>query len=277
MSSDDLLGAVQDCRTRGVLALAVYLVYGYPTETLSREAFDLLRHRGVTIIEYALPVVRFTDAPMSDAIREAHRVATTCSLDDAGILDYYSNFRPSVLIQVDDDARRTSDLIAAGALTAVDSVLTDDPELIDILTQRRGEVASPGIIQLVSAGSTTIAADLRGTSHEVVYLSIAAQTGGNMLSLDRIQHAVDSVRAELPDAILLCGFGIREGADVRRLAVLRGIDGVAVGTEALRRLANGIESFGAWVDEMQTAAHSRQVEPGDRWSSTKTSVLSHRD
>ena len=277
MPSNDLVRAVQDCRKRGALALAVYLVYGYPTETLSREAFDLLRHRGVTIIECALPVVRFTDAPMSDTIREAHRVAATCSLNDARILEYYSKFRPSVLIHVDDDARRASDLIASGMLTAVDSVLTDDPELISRLVRRPGEVAPPEIIRLLSAESKTISADLRGTSHEVVYLSIAAQTGGDMLSLDRIQRAVDSVRAELPDVILLCGFGIRDGTDVRRLAALRGIDGVAVGTEALRRLSVGMDSLSSWVDEMRTAAASRPVEFVDQWLSTTPSALSSRD
>ncbi|GAB3692539.1 beta/alpha barrel domain-containing protein [Angustibacter aerolatus] len=252
--------AIRRCRDGGSLALVVYLVHGYPTTETSERAFDLLRHRGVPVVECAMPVA-IADGPPEpgDAIGRALRVAATNGLRDADVLDYYATQRPNILIDVADPSRDGDDLVRAGALRAVDAVISDDDVMLRRLTDGADGAGGPAgsaprAIPLLAAHALT-AEVARGVAPDaLVYLAVGDRTGGTMLPAHEIARAVALLRQHAPDATVLCGFGVRTPDDVARLAAVEGVDGVAVGTEALRRLDHGLDALDAWLLEMQAAA-----------------------
>lgn len=63
----------------------------------------------------------------------------------------------------------------------------------------------------------------------------------------QIQSAVNAITKTAPEAKILCGFGIRTASDVTRLRCIRGIHGIAIGTEAMCRLKEGISEFESWL------------------------------
>jgi tryptophan synthase alpha subunit len=83
---------------------------------------------------------------------------------------------------------------------------------------------------------------------------VANQTGGALLPVHHIQAAVNAITAVRPDAAILCGFGIRDASDVENIRRVRGVHGVAIGSEAMRRLQMGVDHFDAWLAEVSRAS-----------------------
>jgi tryptophan synthase alpha subunit len=72
----NIISNIITCNDSGRLALAVYLIHGYPSLESSKRAFDLLQTHNTTIIECGLPVAFFCGSNMSDTIKDAHSVAS---------------------------------------------------------------------------------------------------------------------------------------------------------------------------------------------------------
>ena len=242
---------IETCNEAGRLALAVYLLYGYPSPKTSRAAFELLRrHRAIS--ECSLPVASLNPLSASSAIVRAHEQASRSGLSDEAFLSFYARYRPNLLAHIGDEGRRDEKTLFRQIQGRCDAVTTDHAPFAATILERaaRGESA-PLLIQSVSALSETPERDFSVyPSDLVIHIGAAPRAGGALLPLEEIQSAVDRIVAAAPHAKVLCGFGVRSAADVAYIRRVKGIHGVTVGTEPLRRLESGLSAFASWLAEI---------------------------
>ena len=242
---------IEACNGAGRLALVVYLLYGYPSAEVSEAAFELLkRHRA--ILECGLPVSSMPSSSASSAIVEAHNQASHLARSDEALLSFYARYRPNFLAHMRDEGRRDTNKLLRQIQGRCDAVMTDYAPLAATISERaaRGERA-PLLIQTVSALSEAPERDF--SVHQdglLIHLGVSSRIGGDLLPLEQIQTAVDKIVQAAPHAKILCGFGVRSAADVAYIRRLRGVHGVTVATEALRRLARGLSAFASWLEEI---------------------------
>lgn len=89
----------------GRLALAIYLLHGYPTVETSKQAFEVLKKRD-TLFECGLPITTFHTPLMSEAVQKAHQIAAETDLSDEELLSFYADYRPNMLLHMEDEKRR---------------------------------------------------------------------------------------------------------------------------------------------------------------------------
>ncbi|MCD4525497.1 tryptophan synthase subunit alpha [Nocardioides sp. cx-173] len=252
MTNLGVVEAIRAAGDTGRLALAVYLVHGFPSRSRSERAFDLLRERRVDVVECGLPVARWRDSPVSRTIREAHDESAGLGLSDTALLRFYAQFRPNLLIHIADGGRDAAAFAGEELGTAIDAVMTDDVRVEHAV--RSGVGPRPGLVRFVSALSGDLGDELRSVeAPALIYLGVADRTGGTMLPTAVIRSAVEGIKRHAPDSTVLCGFGIRSAGDVARIRGVAGVDGVAIGTEAMRQLARGLDSFERWLTEVHEA------------------------
>lgn len=245
----EIINKIQACNDSGRLALAVYLIHGYPSLKVSKRAFNLLQTHNTTIIECGLPVASFSGSNISTTIKEAHSVASQVDFSDEELLSFYAYYRPNLLIHLQDEQRQEVSLLNQ-IHGAIDSVMTDNVKLASTLNQSSKDKKLPLLVQFVSAFSDFPDRDFTVQTDTLVYLGVASRTGGELLPSEQIQSVVNAIAKTAPDAKILCGFGIRTASDVARLRRIRGIHGVAIGTEAMCRLKQGITEFEKWLLEI---------------------------
>ena len=252
MAHPDVTEHIKRQNDAGRLALAVYLLHGYPTLGTSQEAFEVLR-RYNPIFECGLPVATLRSPFTSPTIKRVHQVAAESKLTDEGLLAFYAEYRPNMLVHTEDEDRQGTQALLAQLTGAVDSVFTDDPRLTALLepAPQPAPRGLPRLVQYVSPLSETPGQDFAVYSGDMlVYVGLADRMGGDLLPLKQVQAAVDEVAASAPHAKLLCGFGVRSAADVAYVRRLNGVHGVAIGTEAMDRLGEGVSNFEDWLSEI---------------------------
>lgn len=249
LDTAEILNTITTCNDSGRLALAVYLVHGYPSLERSKQAFDLLQTHKTTIFECGLPVDFSHGSSMSAIIEEAHSVILETGLSDDELLSFYAGYRPNILMHTQDDHRQDAKKFHGRIQGEIDAVITENVDLASMLDQPSSDQKSPLLVHFVSALSESPERDINAQTR-LVYLGIASRIGGELLPSPQIQSAVDKVAKAAPNAKILCGFGIRTASDVKRLSRIRGIHGLAIGTEALRVLKEGITDFENWLLEI---------------------------
>jgi len=250
----DILSSIKKCNEAGHLALAIYLVYGFPSLPASEEAFDLLLKYNTTIIECGLPVRSFDSSNMSEAISQAHRVASQAGLTDEQVLAFYGRYRPNLLMHQQDNQRPAVEVLAEQMQGLIDTVMTDNPAFLAELNMRQQKVESPRLFHFADAHfENSVRSLVFEQPDALIYLGCASQTGGELLPSAEIQAAVDLITAAAPKAKILCGMGIRTAQDVARIRQITGIHGIAIGTEAIRRLDQSMEDFENWLIEITQA------------------------
>ncbi len=246
----EIIDRIKACNEAGRLALAIYLIHGYPSLEVSKHAFDLLQSHNIAIIECGLPVASFKSSSVSTTIEEVHSLVSSRGLSDEALLSFYSGYRPNLLIHLQDGQRQESSILLKKIQGSIDAVMTDNAELASILNQPLQDQKLPLPVQFVSALSEFPERDFTPQTDTLVYLGVASRTGGKLLPSDKIQSAVNAIAKTAPDAKILCGFGISTVRDVARLRLIKGIHGIAIGTEAMRRLQKGISEFESWLLEI---------------------------
>jgi tryptophan synthase alpha subunit len=243
----EIIKNIKICNDSGRLALAVYLIHGYPSLEVSKRAFDLLQTHNTTIIECGLPVAFFSGSNMSTTIKDAHSIASQIGLSDEELLSFYACYRPNLLIHLQDEQREEENILLKQIQGSIDAVMTDNIKFASILNQPSQDKKLPLLVQFVSAFSAAPERDFIVRPDTLVYLGVASRTGGELLPSEQIQYAVNAIAKTAPDAKILCGLGIRTARDVIRLRRIRGIHGIAIGTEAMFRLKEGITDFENWL------------------------------
>lgn len=250
--STNVLSSITASNDSGRLALAVYLIHGYPSLELSKQAFDLLQTYKTTIFECGLPVARLDGSNVSTIIKEAHSVASKTGLSDEELLSFYAGYRPNFLIHLQDEQRQNVKILRDSIQGSIDAVMTDNVEFASILERPSQDQKLPLLFQFVSAFSEFPERDLN-VQTKLVYLGVASRTGGELIPSQQIQSAVSKIAKAAPNAKIICGQGIRTASDVRRLSRIRGVHGLAIGTEAMCRLKQGITDFKNWLLEIDRA------------------------
>lgn len=245
----EIINKIRACNDSGRLALAVYLIHGYPSLEVSKRAFNLLQSHNTTIIECGLPVASFSSSNISTTIKEAHSVASQVGFSDEALLSFYACYRPNLLIHLGDEQRQQASILNQ-IHGSIDAVMTDNVKLATTINQPSQDKKLPLLVQFVSASSEFPERDFTPQKDTLVYLGVASRTGGELLPSEQIQSAVNAIAKTAPDAKILCGFGIKTASDVARLRLIRGIHGIAIGTEAMRRLKQGITEFENWLLEI---------------------------
>ena len=245
---------IEACNQASRLALVVYMLYGYPSVAVSEAAFESLRRYRV-IFECGLPVASLPPSSASSAIVRAHEQASRLDLSDEAFLSFYARHRPNLLTHIKDEGRRDEGKLFRQVQGRCDAVTTDHaPFAATILKHAARGESAPLLIQSVSALSKAPERDFSLYQDDlVIHLGVSPRAGGNLLPPERIQSAVDRIIEAAPHVKILCGFGVRSAADIAQIRRLRGVHGVTVGTEPLRRLASGLAAFTRWLAEIDRA------------------------
>jgi tryptophan synthase alpha subunit len=87
----------------------------------------------------------------------------------------------------------------------------------------------------------------------LVYLMSAPMTGGELFGADALQRCIESAAKRRDDLSYAAGFGIRTGADVRKLCEVGGLDAVIVGTAYLEAAGKSQAAVEDLVEELAAA------------------------
>ena len=247
-----IIDAIAACNEAGRLALAVYLIHGYPSLEQSQRAYEIVQQYPSMMIECGLPVADLSAADASPPIRESHRVASQAGLSDEEMLAFYARYRPNLLMHQQDHQRTDFEALRDLIQGSVDAVLTDNPAFASVLSQTASDPTSPLVMRFASALSETPEQTVDKHTR-FIYLGVASRTGGELLPSEQIQRAADRVTQAAPQAKILCGLGIRTVDDVRRISRIRGVHALVIGTEAMRRLGEGLPEFERWLSDIDRA------------------------
>ncbi|MDT8436841.1 MAG: tryptophan synthase subunit alpha [Gemmatimonadota bacterium] len=232
--------AIRAARDRGRPALAAFVTAGFP----DREGFgDVLRAVGgaADVLEVGVP---FSD-PMADGvtIQRASRAALAAGVTLPWILAEVDRARPAAPVLL---MSYLNPLLAFGmerlgpalaeagvaGLIVPDLPYEESAEIADAL-----EPAGAGLVQLVTPVTPPERARrLCEASRGFVYAVTRTGITGGGSDVEGVAGFLDGLRAVSPVPVL-AGFGIRDAAQVRRIAPHA--DGVIVGSALVERLERG--------------------------------------
>ena len=254
MAQPNIIEHIKKQNDAGRLALAIYLVHGYPTVETSEEAFKVLGKYD-PIFECSLPESVFHIWCSSPKVKEVQQVVAQNNLSDKDALAFYTDHRPNMLIYTEGTSQQETQKLLTRLEGSIDSVITTNPKLASVLKESlepsQDEATRPLNVQHVSALSETLERDL--TVYEgdmLIYLSLSEVMGGDLLPLEQLQAAVDKIAQTAPHAKILVGFGIRSAEDVAYVRSLKGIHCVTIGTAAITHLDEGMSSFEGWLSKI---------------------------
>lgn len=249
-------------RARGDLAVAFYVILGHPDPESSLEALRILKRSGCAFFETAVPVTEDWSEETNSTIKEAHLLACRNGVTADAVLDTFRDFRPNLYILYLMTLRACGPAFWRMCERSVDGLL---PEWVpsDFLERRK---SIPRQVSLVSSASVEDDREtLRrttATAEELLYLTIAPTTGGQLFSSERVAKAISHVK-QVKDVPVLCGFGIKTSEDVRAIGSIKGCDAVVIGTAGLKALNGGIREFDTLVREVTTAARGLKARISD--------------
>lgn len=250
--------AVQKANQQGQLALMVYAIPNFPDPETYREILAVLEsHPAVTIIETTLPVTGDFSRFANPVIREAHVQAAQFG-DGIKLLKTLQPFtKPSVMVLY----RQTLEALGFQALMAkfqgrMDGVLFewDAPGMDDYVQQ-----SAPYGVELIQCAAPDMSdEELRGymaltEAEPLVYLVSAAMTGAELFDMRDLKVCLEKVKQVRPAAKVVAGFGVRNAADIHRMAAINGLDGVIVGTAFLEIMPKGKDAVREYLDSLQAA------------------------
>jgi tryptophan synthase alpha subunit len=254
-----LSAPVSEARSSGRLGLVLYAIPGFPSRQGYEEQLEFLeRVPEVSLIELAIPVRRGFSEHANDVIREAH-LGALGDRDD-GLALYASLPRPrkpALLVLYEDVLRETSyEALLERHGSRFDGVVlewdTPDPTPYLPAAKQYGVEIVQCIGPWMEAArvETIVDASIPGG---LVYLMSAAMTGAALFEADALSRCIDQARRVRDDLTYAAGFGIRTGADVRRLKNVSSLDAVIVGTAYLEASARGMPAVEKLVRELVEA------------------------
>ncbi|MFI4985908.1 MAG: tryptophan synthase subunit alpha [Alphaproteobacteria bacterium] len=237
-------------KAEGRAGLVTFITAGDPDGDTSLALLEALPAAGADLIELGMP---FSD-PMADgpAIQAAGQRALKAGMTLRKTLAMAQSFRageratPLILmgyynpIYSYGNEAFVRDAAAAGVdgLIIVDLPPEEDEELRPL-----AEAAGIASIRLVAptTGAARLATVLEHASGFVYYVSITGITGTRSAELDRVEAAIERVRARttLPLAV---GFGIKTPEDAAGFA--RFADAAVVGSALVQVIASGLDAAG---------------------------------
>lgn len=225
-------------------ALIIYLPAGFPDHDTSRACMVAAAHAGADIIEIGLP---FSDPVMDGPIIQAANQQVLAR--GATVVDHLA--MASILTaQVDAptlamtyvtvaDARGygefAEELVAAG----IDGVILPDLPVTESApwAAAADDAGLASVVLASSVSSDERLAQIAAVSTGWVYaVGLLGVTGVKSVARDVTEELVTRLRAHT-DTPIAVGIGVKDGADAAAVAAFA--DGVIVGSEAVRRVAEG--------------------------------------
>lgn len=259
-------------RAEGRAGLVTFITAGDPDRETSLQLLEGLPTAGADLIELGMP---FSD-PMADgpAIQAASQRALKAGAHMRQTLAMVRAFRkhdgdtPLILMGYYNPIYRygneafARDAAAAGVdgLIVVDLPPEEDEELRPMT-----ETAGIAFVRLVAptTGEARVAKLLEKASGFVYYVSITGITGTRSAAVERVERAVERLRAEttLPIAV---GFGIKtpeDAADYARIA-----DAAVVGSAIVQKIAERLDASSRATPQLvsETLAFVRRLADGVR-------------
>lgn len=249
-----ILEKIRETTEKGDVAVGIYTISGYPNLSTSLEALEILKKRDITIFETAFPLAQGHSPELSEAIKNAHKVACLNGISADDILKVYSNFRPNLYILHEGTARDSVKNLLEKMEGSVDAIFLGWSEG-DLKTFHQIS-KSHGIdtVQLVSVHMN--AEEIKHTvryADGFVYLLVAPKTGGKIYSLDLIETVINKIKAQ-KDIPVCCGCGIRTADQVKTIGSLKGCDGVIIGTAILEALNRSVEELDEYLKTILDAS-----------------------
>lgn len=240
------------------LGLIPFTVPGWPTDTGYRRILARVAARGPVLFEFALSEGSGWSFRTSGVIAEALRGAE-------GGLDAFLSIallhRPNVAVlyrgMLDGIARKC---LLARLSGAVDHVMLEwEPDELTGWIDDCG-AAGVGLVRVIHVAAVTDdgATSISRTTlpSTIVYLKCADRTAQASCAAEAVQMASARIKDMRPDLFVMAGFGIRRSEQVRRLAAIRTLDAVAVGTALLERFPAGSDAVDDYFGSLATAARS---------------------
>jgi tryptophan synthase alpha subunit len=246
--------AIADANDNGRLGLIIYTIPGFPSGSDYLATLDLLNQsESVSIVETTIPVDTGFSDHANDTIRRAHIKAASwtelqrvkrpakpalCVLykstaDSRGfesvLLDTIGEFEGLILEWAEDDETPYIKVARKHGLELVQCV---------------GPWMDPDKIQHIVE---------RSEPQPLIYLMSAPMTGGELFSNEELNQCIVETKKHRPAARVAAGFGISNGADVRRLAEIEGLDAVIIGTAFLRAMDQGVAAAKALLADVEPA------------------------
>ncbi len=250
--------AVQQANQQGQLALMIYAIPNFPDPETYQEILAVLEsHPAVTLIETTLPVSSGFSKYANPLIRQAHTQAVQYGDGSSLLKDLRPFAKPSVLVLY----QQTLEAVGYQPLLAqlqgkIDSVLFewDVPGIANYAQQS----VSYGI-ELIQCAAPDMSdeelhryLELTGDA-PLVYLVSATMTGAKLFDMQDLSVCLEKVKQIRPAAKAVAGFGVRNAADIRRLATIKGLDGVIIGTAFLEIMPKGKNAVREYLDSLQPA------------------------
>jgi tryptophan synthase alpha subunit len=252
-----LSAPIHQAREAGRLGLVLYPIPGFPSrESYERQLEYMEARPEVSLIEVAIPVIAGYSDHANQVIRMAHRTA----VDAAGVdgVELFGQIRrpqkPSLIVLYSDVLEKVPyDALLERYGDRFEGIVLewDAPDPAPYLPSARR--AGVEVVQCIGPwmDAATIHAIVDGcVPGGLVYLMSAAMTGAQLFEPYELATCVAHARHHRDDLTFAAGFGIRSGADVRRLRQVDGLDAVIVGTaylEAATRSQSAVEEL---VDEL---------------------------
>jgi tryptophan synthase alpha subunit len=241
---------------RGMLAVGIYLVPGFPDWSASMEALSLCLSHGVDFIEFPAISDPQWSPRTGQMIARALRDAEPYSEAEATAWLLRAPVRVAVVYRSawpSPAAWSAPTPLRAGASGYLFE--TDPSDIVPYALA----VAEGGAVIIPAVDATTVGlsdADRRLISRGggFVYASLGPSTGSRTASLSDLQRKRTEVQSVRPDLPVCAAFGISQAADVEELRGCGGCAGVIIGSAALAKLDEGMAAFTGWLKEIVTAA-----------------------
>lgn len=253
--------AIAAANAQGRLGLIVYVIPNYPTPTISQEVLHLLAiDPVVSVIEMTIPVTRGFSDHANSTIVTAHHLAASFGQAWHAMLTTLPTAKPllCVLYRASAETLGWTTLLQAfaGRIAGILPEWDEDHPApyahsahcyqIEFVT-----CVGPWMTENDIAGHLTYAT----LEQPLVYLMSAPMTGAALYPATALEYTIDTVRTYRPTVKIAAGFGIRTADDIRRLATVRGLNAVIIGTAFLEHMHQGPDAVRQYLHSLQGALH----------------------
>ncbi len=238
------------------------IVFGYPDPRTSMKALEYLASQDHVVIKLPTPVATGHPGNTNAVIIEAHRRALEAGWTPERVVQRLGLYRPNFLVVYEEALLGGPEAFLDSCAGYIDGCIFaegftghETPMWKSHLTAERAAEYSKkfglDIARIVYAGQEQSFAEPVKSAQGLVYLAMAAQTGGPMASSQQLSASIKAIRA-IRHIPVMGGFGVNSPEKAREV-MAAGLDGLTVGTWLLESLSRGFLHFKRTADALWEA------------------------
>jgi tryptophan synthase alpha subunit len=250
--------AIAEANSHQRLGLIPYTIPNFPTSEWSQEVLQLLAAEpAVSVIETTVPVTDGFSDHANQTIREAHRIAASAGQPWQEILGELPTTKPLLCVLYQESARTLGweTLLQAftGRIAGILPEWHEDNPAPYVAPARRWQIEFVTCVGPWMHADEIAAHLVHAADTPLVYLMSAAMTGATLYPAAALERTIETIRRYRPTATIAAGFGIRTADDIRRLAHVRGLNAVIIGTAFLDRMRQGPDAVEHYLNDVKGA------------------------